>query len=80
MILNLQSLSQEKKVSFDLKEPQEENIEVDSSVPNTSALSIDSYTNMKEMMLKKNFDLSPVFVYSKNILEKVSDTFMCIKF
>ncbi|CAF4932478.1 unnamed protein product [Pieris macdunnoughi] len=74
--------SQEKKVSFELKGNEPENMEVDSSLLNTSALSNNSYTNVKNMILKKNnLDSSPEFIYSKNTLQtKPKDNIVTSKF
>ncbi|CAH4028378.1 unnamed protein product [Pieris brassicae] len=74
--------SQEKKVSFELKGNEPENMEVDSCLLNTSGLSNNSYTNIKNMIWKKNnLDLSPEFIYSKNTLQtKPKDNIVTSKF
>ncbi|XP_022116906.2 uncharacterized protein LOC110994528 isoform X2 [Pieris rapae] len=65
--------SQEKKVCFELKGNEPENMDVDSSLLNTS---------VKNMVLKKNnLDLSPEFIYSKNTLQtKPKDNIVTSKF
>ncbi|XP_059052246.1 uncharacterized protein LOC131846844 [Achroia grisella] len=78
---NSQESTTKKKVSFDLPIPEEnitlihgddndEVIAIDQSINselNASHVSAESYTKLKDMMLKKhNLDLSPQFVYAKN--------------
>ncbi|VVC97529.1 unnamed protein product, partial [Leptidea sinapis] len=58
-----------KKVTFEVKDG--DIIETDDDRHNTSNTSIESYIEMKDVVLKKlNLDLSPNFVYSKNQLRK----------
>ncbi|XP_045498400.1 uncharacterized protein LOC123696332 [Colias croceus] len=61
-----------KRVTFDIKESQCD--EIQSSEENKqSNISTESFTQMKEMILKKhNLDLSPQFVYTKNTFQPKS--------